>query len=180
MEDVIALGVWRQKQPDPVTWTRSRNCSFFIVLVTESRCSKYAGSTPPPQLSRKWLLCKVPRQLFRKLVKVSLWGEKAVSLIGPEVLFSTPQVACPGCKWPAQAALLSLLFISKGKTGDAGCGAAGLRDLLEVSVCFNQQGYSLNRVHLSSSRTDRKAEVLYAQGRWLGSPGRATVEQADI
>jgi hypothetical protein len=101
--------------------------------------------------------------------------------VGERTLFPSLALRCSfqPHKSPAWVAS-SLLIIGKGKTKDSGCGAAGLRTLLEVSACFNQQGYSLNRVHLSISRTDHKAEVLCTQERWLGSPGRNTAEQRQI
>lgn len=139
--------------------------AFLIVLFTESRCSKSAGSICTPTLGEaviQEMACCAKlqdrtsaktRQWFRKLVKVCLWG-RACCL--PKVLFSTPQVACTGC------------------------GAAGLRNLREASACFNQQGCSLNRVRLSRSGTGHKAEVLCAQERWLGSLGRNTAEHRQV
>lgn len=56
---------------------------------------------------------------------------KAVSPIGPKVFFLVLH-SCPHRPHPSSS-------LSKVKTEDAGGGAAALRNLPEVSVCFNQQ-----------------------------------------
>lgn len=56
---------------------------------------------------------------------------KAVSPVGPKVFFSVLH-SCLQRPHPSS-------FLARAKTEDAGCGGAALRNLPEVSVCFNQQ-----------------------------------------